>query len=121
LLREKQSVEIIGAIDTDPQSGTRPRRVVGASDAPWGESFADAAEVWTGCDVVMHTTSSSLRSDGPVVACLEASRAWFRRARNFVSVPDVSGADHEARYSGERVGVALVGTGVNPGFVMTSW
>ena len=37
LLREKESVEIVGAIDTDPNKvGKDLGEVIGASDAPWG-------------------------------------------------------------------------------------
>src|SRR5258707_15882095 len=63
LMREKQAIEIIGAIDHDPAKvGRDLGEVVGASDAPWGVKVsADAAEVLgQAADVVMHTTSSSL-------------------------------------------------------------
>ena len=37
LMREKQAIEVIGAIDTDPaKAGRDLGEVVGASDAPWG-------------------------------------------------------------------------------------
>lgn len=46
LMREKQAIEIIGAIDLDPAKAERDLgEVVGASDAPWGvKVFADAQE-----------------------------------------------------------------------------
>jgi len=45
LLREKASVEIVGAIDTDPAKvGRDLGEVVGASDAPWGVKVSDNAE-----------------------------------------------------------------------------
>src|SRR2546429_1913758 len=38
LMREKQAVEIIGAIDTDPAKvGRDLGEVAGAKDAPWGD------------------------------------------------------------------------------------
>ena len=63
LMREKQAIEIIGAIDTDPTKvGRDLGEVVGATDAPWGVSVSsDAQEVLEqNADVVIHSTSSSL-------------------------------------------------------------
>src|SRR5438309_7071821 len=63
LMREKQAIEIIGAIDTDPAKvGRDLGEVVGATDAPWSVSVsADAQEVLEqNADVVIHSTSSSL-------------------------------------------------------------
>ena len=57
LMREKQAIEIIGAIDTDPAKvGRDLGEVVGASDAPWGVKISeDAAEVLgQAADVVIH-------------------------------------------------------------------
>ena len=47
LMREKQAIEICGAIDTDPAKvGRDLGEVLGASDAPWGVKIsADAKEV----------------------------------------------------------------------------
>ncbi|MGA2419957.1 MAG: hypothetical protein ABSG69_07715, partial [Candidatus Acidiferrum sp.] len=47
LMREKQAIEIVGAIDTDAEKvGRDLGEVVGAADAPWGVSIsADAQEV----------------------------------------------------------------------------
>ena len=37
LMREKQSIEIIGAIDSDPaKAGQDLGDLIGAADAPWG-------------------------------------------------------------------------------------
>ncbi len=94
LMREKQAIEICGAIDTDPAKvGRDLGEVVGANDAPWGVKIsADAGDVLEqAADVVIHSTSSSLaKVMDQLLACLKAE-SW---------------------------GVALVGTGVNPGFVM---
>ena len=63
LMREKEAIEIIGAIDNDPAKiGKDLGEVIGASDAPWGVKVSgDARGVLDqSADVVMHTTSSSL-------------------------------------------------------------
>src|SRR5882762_6532827 len=44
LMREKMSIEIIGAIDSDPaKAGRDLGEVVGAADAPWGVEVTDNA------------------------------------------------------------------------------
>src|SRR5713101_7303998 len=98
-MREKQAIEIIGAIDRDPAKiGRDLGEVVGAADAPWGVRIsADAKEVLEqAADVVILSTCEELsypfRTHPELAAKLDtAAKEW---------------------------GVALVGTGVNPGFVM---
>ena len=123
LLREKQSIEIIGAIDTDPAKvGRDLGEVVGASDAPWGVKVsADAKEVLgQAADVVMHTTSSSLaKVMDQLLSCLEAESCVVSTCEElsypYRTYPELS-AQLDA--AAKDWGVALVGTGVNPGFVM---
>jgi 2,4-diaminopentanoate dehydrogenase len=123
LMREKQAIEICGAIDTDPAKvGRDLGEVVGASDAPWGVKIsADAKEVLDqAADVVIHSTSSSLsKVMDQLLACLEAESCVvstceelaypYRTHRELAAKLDAAAKDW---------GVALVGTGVNPGFVM---
>ncbi len=123
LLREKHSVEVIGAIDKDPaKAGRDLGEVVGAPDAPWGVPVAGDAAVMLGksADIVVHSTSStlpsvmdqlleSLAAESCVVSTCEELAYPFRK------YPELSAKlDEEAK----TWGVALVGTGVNPGFVM---
>jgi len=123
LLREKQAVEIIGAIDTDPAKvGRDLGEVVGASDAPWGVKVsADAAEVLgQAADVVMHTTSSSLpKVMDQLLACLEAESCVVSTCEElsypYRTYPELT---TKLDTAAKEWGVALVGTGVNPGFVM---
>src|SRR3989454_7715308 len=123
LLREKQAVEIIGAIDTDPaKAGRDLGEVVGAAHAPWGiKVSADAAKVLSeAADVVMHSTSSflsdvaeqlleCLAAESCVVSTCEELAYPFRKHPKIAAKLDAAAKDW---------GVALVGTGVNPGFVM---
>src|SRR6516162_2819041 len=75
LLREKESIEIVGAIDSDPAKiGRDLGEVVGAPDVPWGIKVSvDAKGVLEqSADVVMHTTSSSLpKVMEQLLACLD--------------------------------------------------
>src|SRR5579859_1153751 len=123
LMREKQSVEIVGAIDTDPAKvGRDLGEVVGASDAPWGVKVSDDAEEVLGqaADVVMHTTSSSLPNvTDQLLACLAAESCVVSTCEElsypYRTYPELSAKLDTAA---KEWGVALVGTGVNPGFVM---
>lgn len=122
LMREKQAIEVIGAIDTDPaKAGRDLGEVAGASDAPWGiEISADTDILSEAADVVVHSTSSHL----PAVmdqlgACLAAESCVVSTCEELAypyrKYPDLAARlDEEAK----SWGVALVGTGVNPGFVM---
>jgi 2,4-diaminopentanoate dehydrogenase len=123
LLREKKSVEVIGAIDKDPaKAGRDLGEVVGAPDAPWGiPVMSDAtAMLRKSADIVVHSTSSSLPSVmDQLLECLAAESCVVSTCEElaypFRKYPELSAKlDEEAK----TWGVALVGTGVNPGFVM---
>jgi len=123
LLREKQAIEIVGAIDTDPaKAGRDLGEVAGASDAPWGVAVsADAAEVLgQAADVVIHSTSSALpKVMDQLLSCLEAESCVVSTCEElsypYRTYPELSAKLDAAA---KDWGVALVGTGVNPGFVM---
>ncbi|MGB6898280.1 MAG: hypothetical protein WBE12_06810, partial [Candidatus Acidiferrum sp.] len=123
LMREKQAIEIIGAIDTDPAKvGRDLGEVTGATDAPWGVKIsADAREVLEqAADVVIHSTSSSLpKVMDQLLMCLEAESCIVSTCEELSfplrTYPDLAAQLDKAA---KDWGVALVGTGVNPGFVM---
>jgi len=123
LMRQKASLEIVGAIDRDPAKvGRDLGEVVGAADAPWGVSVsADArTTLERPVDVVVHSTSSYLASVmDQLLECLAAGccvvSTCEELAYPFRKHPDLS-AKLDAAAKDE--GVALVGTGVNPGFVL---
>jgi 2,4-diaminopentanoate dehydrogenase len=123
LLRQKASIEIAGAIDKDPEKAGRDLgEVVGAPDAPWGvRVFPDASTALEKpVDLVVHSTSSYLKSVmDQLLECLAAGccvvSTCEELAYPFRKHPELS-AKLDAAAKDE--GVALVGTGVNPGFVL---
>jgi 2,4-diaminopentanoate dehydrogenase len=123
LMREKQAIEICGAIDSDPaKAGRDLGEVIGATDAPWGVKIsANANEVLEqNADVVIHTTSSSLpKVMDQLLACLEAESCVVSTCEE-LSYPYRTHPELSAKLdaAAKASGVALVGTGVNPGFVM---
>ena len=49
LMREKEGIEVIGAIDSDPaKAGRDLGEVTGASDAPWGIPISADMEILEG-------------------------------------------------------------------------
>jgi 2,4-diaminopentanoate dehydrogenase len=123
LMREKEAIEIIGAIDNDPAKiGKDLGEVVGASDAPWGVKVSGDARgvLEQSADVVMHTTSSSLpKVVDQLLACMDVGSCVVSTCEElsypFRTYPELT---TQLDKSAKDNGVALVGTGVNPGFVM---
>jgi hypothetical protein len=123
LMRQKASLEIVGAIDIDPlKAGRDLGEVAGVPNAPWGVVIStDAAAVLEKpVDIVVHSTSSYLPSVmDQLLTCLSAGccivSTCEELAYPYRKHPDLS-AKLDAAAKDE--GVALVGTGVNPGFVM---
>lgn len=123
LMREKQAVEIIGAIDTDPAKvGKDLGEIIGAADAPWNVRITDSAKemLSEAADIVIHSTSSHLPNVADqLLACLEAESCVISTCEElaypFRKYPELAARLDAAA---KDWGVALVGTGVNPGFVM---
>jgi len=123
LMREKQAVEIIGAIDTDPAKvGKDLGEIAGAADAPWNVRITDSAKemLSEAADIVIHSTSSHLPDIADqLLACLEAESCVISTCEElaypFRKYPELAARLDAAA---KDWGVALVGTGVNPGFVM---
>ncbi len=123
LLREKESIDIVGAIDSDPAKiGKDLSEVVGASDGPWGVKVSGDAKgvLDQSADIVMHTTSSSLpKVMDQLLACLDVGSCVVSTCEE-LSYPYRTHPELAAKLdqAAKDSGVALVGTGVNPGFVM---
>jgi 2,4-diaminopentanoate dehydrogenase len=123
LMRQKQALVITGAIDKDPEKAGRDLgEVVGAEDAPWGVTVsADSSEVLSHpTDVVVHATSSFLTDvASQIMECLEAG-ACVVSACEELSYPYRKHPELAAKLdeAAKESGVTLLGTGVNPGFVM---
>jgi len=123
LMRQKASLEIVGAIDSDPaKAGRDLGEVAGAKDAPWGVPIsADArAALERPVDAVVHSTSSYLGSVmDQLLGCLAAGCCVVSTCEELAypwrKHPELSA---QLDTAAKEEGVALVGTGVNPGFVM---
>lgn len=123
LMREKTSLEIAGAIDCDPaKAGRDLGEVAGATDAPWGIPISARAPsaLASTIDVVMHSTTSSLPGVmDELLGCIAAGCCIVSTCEE-LSYPLRKHPELAAKLdaAAKEEGVALVGTGVNPGFVM---
>jgi len=122
LMLEKPSLEIIGAIDTDPEKvGKDLGAVAGANRNTGVLVSADAKSVLhSGADVVLHTTSSYLRHVADqLIACVEAGLHVVSTCEElsypFRKYPELSARLDQCARENK---VAMLGTGVNPGFAM---
>jgi 2,4-diaminopentanoate dehydrogenase len=123
LMRSKEQIDIVAAIDNDPaKAGRDLGEFLGAPDAPWGVLISpQASSVFSKpADLVVHSTSSYL----PIVMdqlleCIGAGccvvSTCEELAYPFRKHPELSKTLDQAAI---EEGVAIVGTGVNPGFVM---
>jgi 4-hydroxy-tetrahydrodipicolinate reductase len=123
LMHEKSSIEIIGAIDSDPaKAGRDLGDIVEGKDAPWGVPVTSdvRAMLNESPDVIVHSTSSYLPSVmDQLIECLAAEACVVSTCEElaypFRKHPQLSAKlDSEAK----TWGVAVIGTGVNPGYVM---
>jgi 4-hydroxy-tetrahydrodipicolinate reductase len=116
-------VELVGAIDIDPDKAGRDVAVVSGLEAPIGiEVSSDARALLSAVkpDVVLHTTTSFLdRIFEQFEHCIDAGAHVVSSTEEllypFDRHPELSARLDELA---QRGGVSVLGTGVNPGFVM---
>lgn len=123
LVQQNASLQIVGAIDRDPaKAGRDLGELANAPDAPWGLSVSarHPTVLEQPVDVVMHSTSSDLvKVTDELLACISAGSCIVSTCEElsypFRKYPDLS---TKLDLAAKDEGVAVVGTGVNPGFVM---
>lgn len=122
LLLEKDGVEIVGAIDIDPEKVGKDLGVVAGAERKIGVVIsATASDVLKmKADIVVHSTGSYLSDVADqLTACLEEGLSLISTCEElaypFRKYPELAARlDRMAR----EEGAAVLGTGVNPGFVM---
>ena len=122
LMLQKPEIQVIGAIDLDPQKiGKDLGRMVGAERDLGVIIGGEARDVLrAGAHVVVHTTSSYLaKVSDQLMACLQAGShvvsTCEELAYPFRKHPELS---QQLNRAAREHRVALLGTGVNPGFAM---
>lgn len=122
VLAEKPGVEVVGGLDLDPERVGRDLGEVCGLDRRLGpvRDDADAALAEWRPDVVVHTTQSFLDRVERQLATVVAAGAHVVSSTEELFYPqprDRAFCERVDALARER-GVAVVGTGVNPGFAM---
>ncbi|MCS6806297.1 MAG: dihydrodipicolinate reductase [Acidobacteriota bacterium] len=122
LAKQKPNAAFIGAIDIDPNKVGKDLAHAIGLDETWGVVVSDnAAEVLARkADVVIHSTSSYLRDVvDQLIACVEAGSNVVSTCEE-LSYPLRKSPELSARIdaAAKANGVTVLGTGVNPGYVM---
>jgi 2,4-diaminopentanoate dehydrogenase len=123
LMRQREIVEITGAIDSDSaKAGRDLGEIAGESEVPWGVKISSdpAPVLQKPADVVIHSTSSYLpKVMQQLLTCVSAGCCVISTCEElaypFRKYPELS---QQLDSAARDEGVAIVGTGVNPGFVM---
>ncbi|CAN5824151.1 oxidoreductase [soil metagenome] len=123
LLAERSGMEIVGAIDIDPAlTGKSVADLCGLADTEAGQVYATFEELWNEVqpDAILHTAGSRAaisfaqcrpmleRGLAVVSSCEELLYPYFR-------APEET-AEYDALC--QKTGGRILGTGVNPGFVL---
>jgi 4-hydroxy-tetrahydrodipicolinate reductase len=119
----RRGMSIVGAIDTDPEKvGLDVARVVGLPRRLGIPVRSDVKKALkeTRPDVVVHCTSSSIRTVTPQIAEILEARIPVVSTTEELSYPWHANKPfaREIDAVARRAKVAVVGTGVNPGFAM---
>ncbi|HEX5501969.1 MAG TPA: hypothetical protein VFW96_05070 [Thermomicrobiales bacterium] len=119
----REGVEIVGAVDVDPAKVGQDLGEVAGLGRPLGVTITDDAAALfaaTPADVVLHTTGSILAQVRPQLEQIVDAGFNVVSTCEELAYPSAQNPDLAAdldRRARER-GVTVLGTGVNPGFVM---
>ncbi len=120
---QRPGIKIVGALDIDPGKIGRDAGEVAGLDRPLGVAVsADAASLMraTRPRLVLHSTVSSLAEAMPqLTQCVESGASVISTCEE-LSYPTAQHPEmaHELDLRAKMHRVAVLGTGVNPGFVM---
>ena len=123
LIAERDSLELVGGIDIDPvKVGKDLGEVIGLDDTLGIEVKGNVADADADADVVLHATNSYFdQFKGQVLELLNAGFDIVSTSEE-LSFPWHDNADAAAELdaAARKAGKTVLGTGVNPGFLMDS-
>src|SRR3990172_1577198 len=125
LVVEREELELVGGVDIDPAKvGEDVGEVIGLGRSLGFNTVKSLAQLleWTEADVVLHTTSSYFDLfKGQIIEILEAGLDIVSTSEE-LSFPwlDNKADAEEIDAAARRVGKTVLGTGINPGFLMDS-
>jgi len=123
LIDERHNLELVGAVDIDPgKVGKDAGEVIGLDLSLGFEVQQKLEQVTAEAEVVVHTTNSYFdQFTGQVLEILAAGYDIVSTSEE-LSFPWLDHADEATRVeaAAKRAGKTVLGTGVNPGFLMDS-
>jgi hypothetical protein len=123
LIDERGNLELVGAVDVDPAKvGKDVGELIGLGRSLGLTAKARLAEIDGGADVVVHTTNSFFdQFTDQVLEILDAGFDIVSTSEE-LSFPWTGNADQAGRLdaAAKKAGKTVLGTGVNPGFLMDS-
>lgn len=123
LVLAKPHMEIVGAVDIAKEMGGRDLGDILGQDRPLGVTVTDQAAVLfarTPADVVFHTTGSRLKRVFPQLEEILRGKKNVVSSTEELLIPSPENEELANRLDrlAKDNGVTVLGTGVNPGFVM---
>jgi len=120
---QNEGIELVGAVDIDPEKAGKPLEVLIGIDEKTGIKISPDVEKTlehARPDVALHTTGSSLQAVFPQIETLCRSRVNVVSSTEELLVPELRNPDLARKLNelATECGVTVLGTGVNPGFVM---
>ena len=123
LIAERDSLELVGGVDIDPAKVGKDLGNLIGLDSPLGiEVRGNVADVGADADVILHTTNSYFdQFKGQILELLDAGFDIVSTSEE-LSFPWHDNADAAAELdaAAKSAGKTVLGTGVNPGFLMDS-
>lgn len=116
VIANKQWLRLVAAVDHDPKKLGREIAEIAGLAEPLGVEITN--ELPEGASLVCHATSSSLDRVMPQLVSLLERRCHVISTCEELAFPVVETQRDELDEAAKRNGVTLLGTGVNPGFVM---
>ncbi|MEE9262380.1 MAG: dihydrodipicolinate reductase [Dehalococcoidia bacterium] len=126
LVSQRKNLQIVGAIDIDEAKVGRDLGELMGSDTKLGVVVSKDAEAVlkdSRADVVLHSTSSSLNTALPQFRQIIQAGSNIVSTCEELSFPEAQNSElgKELDQLAKRHNVTVLGTGVNPGFVMDAW
>ena len=122
LVLQKEGLTIVGAVDVDPSKVGRDLGEVMGTKPLGVKVSGDAKKVLakTKPDVVLHATTSSLKAAAPQIEIIVKAGADVVSTCEELSYPKAQHPDLAQKLNSisKRYGATVLGTGVNPGFLM---
>lgn len=123
LIEMRENLELVGAVDIDPAKiGRDVGEVIGLDRTLGIETKGKLAEVASEADVVVHTTNSYFELFMDQVIEILGAGFDIVSTSEELSFPWTDNPDQAARVdeAARKAGKTVLGTGVNPGFLMDS-